>query len=107
MDDVATKGGIWPAAELGRFQSSRREVQAVPIPRSPECFVLAATPLRLLLLTWLLVASCQKKQNGATQEQGPNESVVPSENAATTGIGAGTLTSPTGCGKRTGDLDEM
>jgi membrane-bound lytic murein transglycosylase MltF len=61
----------------------------------------------LLLLTWLLVASCQKKPNGATHEQEPNETVIPSENAATTGTGAGTLTLPTGFGKRTGDLDEM
>ena len=33
--------------------------------------------------------------------------MLPSENAATTGTSAATLTLPTGFGKRTGDLDEM
>jgi membrane-bound lytic murein transglycosylase MltF len=107
VDDVATKGCIWPAAELGRFQSSRREGEAVHISRSPKCCGLARWLLILLLLTWLLFASCQKKQNWATQEQGPNESLIPSENAGSTGTGADTLTLPTGFGKRTGDLDEM
>jgi membrane-bound lytic murein transglycosylase MltF len=107
VDDVATKGWIWPAAELGRFQSSRREDEAVRMPRRRKRSLLAPTLPILLLLTWLLFASCQKKQAGATPEERPNQSLVPSENAATTGTGAGRLTLPTGFGKRTGDLDEM
>jgi membrane-bound lytic murein transglycosylase MltF len=107
VDHVATKGCIWPAAELGRFQSSRREDRAAHIPRSRKPSVLAPALLILLWLAWLFLASCQKKQTGATHQQRPEECLVPSENAASSGTMAGALTLPTGFGKRTGDLDEM
>jgi membrane-bound lytic murein transglycosylase MltF len=107
VDDVATKRSIWPTAELSSFQSSRREDEAVRIPRRRKRFVPAVRLPILLLLTWLLLPSCQKKQAGAAPEEMPAQSLVPNENAAATGTGAGTLTLPTGFGKRTGDLDEM
>src|SRR5215469_3789483 len=58
------------------------------------------TLLVLLLPVWLVVAGCGKKQTSSVHEQGPkpepSQVLVPSENAATTGLPAGQLTLPTG-----------
>jgi membrane-bound lytic murein transglycosylase MltF len=107
VDDVASKECIWPAAELSSFPSSRRAAEVVHIPRGPKRSIPARALPILLLLPWLLLPGCQKKQTAATPEQRPNQALLPSENAATTGTSAATLTLPTGFGKRTGDLDEM
>jgi membrane-bound lytic murein transglycosylase MltF len=63
--------------------------------------------LILLSIGWIAVAGCSKRQTPQTSKQESSQSIVPSENGATTSSPDGALVLPAGFGKRTGDLDEM